>query len=344
MMFPKTWRTLLPACVLLLVVSGAAANDDDDAVAPGKAGLPTLTAGQQHAVGVVVAQPVAGQAPARVAALGQVLDPGALIQDVGEMSAAEHADRAAAAELRRVQGLFSAGAGASQKMLESAQAEQAKAHAEAQSALARFTLRWGPVAALAPVARQKLIDDCLRGHSLLVRVNLPGQHSLGELPHQALLNLDGAEIPARVLGALRQSAEVQGAGLLVEAEAAPAGVAAGAILPVALLTTQHKGMILPREALLYDENGAYVYKELRGKQRTPATSTSGTSGPGNANPDGAADGKAQFAPVKVTLVMPYGEGWLVQGVDDDDLIVVRGAGVLWSMQGVGSRPADEDDD
>jgi len=339
---PKAWQTLLLGCACLLLVSGAVANDDDDdAVVPGKTGLPVLTAEQQRAVGVVVAHPVAGQAPARVAALGQVLDSGVLIQDVGEMSAAEHADRAAAAELQRVQGLFNGGAGASQKMLESAQAEQAKAHAEAQSALARFTLRWGPVAALTPVARQKLIDDSLKGRSLLVRVNLPGQHSLGELPSQALLDVDGAEVPARVLGALRQSAEVQGAGLLVQAEGAPAGVGAGAILPVALLTTQHKGMILPREALLYDENGAYVYKELRDKEGTPATST---SAPGNAKPNGSVDGKVQFTPVKVTLVMPYGEGWLVEGVDDDDLIVVRGAGVLWSMQGVGSRPADEDDD
>jgi hypothetical protein len=31
-------------------------------------------------------------------------------------------------------------------------------------------------------------------------------------------------------------------------------------------------------------------------------------------------------------------------VDDDDDIVVRGAGVLWSLQGVGARAADDDDD
>jgi len=334
-------QAALVCCACLLIASAVRADEDDD-VAPGKAaGLPALTAEQQRAVGVVVAHPVAGQAPARIAALGQVLDSGALIQDVAEMTAAEHADRAAAAELERVRGLFSGGAGASQKMLEAAQVEQAKAHAEAQSALARFTLHWGPVAALTPAARQKLLDGSLNAHSLLVRVNLPGQHSLGELPRQALLDVDGAEIPARVLGALRQSAEVQGAGLLLQTDSAPAGVGVGAILPVALLTMQQKGMVLPREALLYDENGAYVYKELRAKEAMPSSATPGS---GVAKPAGAADGKAQFAAVKVTPLMLYGEGWLVEGVDDDDLIVVRGAGVLWSMQGVGARPADEDED
>jgi len=53
--------------------------------------------------------------------------------------------------------------------------------------------------------------------------------------------------------------------------------------------------------------------------------------------------KARYAPVKVKLLLPYGDGWLVEGVDDDDNIVVRGAGVLWSLQGVGARQHDDDD-
>ena len=41
--------------------------------------------------------------------------------------------------------------------------------------------------------------------------------------------------------------------------------------------------------------------------------------------------------------MPSGDGWLVGGLDDDDRIVVHGAGVLWSLEGVGEMPADDDD-
>ena len=37
------------------------------------------------------------------------------------------------------------------------------------------------------------------------------------------------------------------------------------------------------------------------------------------------------------------EGDRVRGVDDDDNIVVRGAGVLWALQGVGAQQPDDDD-
>ena len=86
---------------------------------------------------------------------------------------------------------------------------------------------------------------------------------------------------------------------------------------------EHGGLVLPREAVLYDENGAYVYKQLAKKT--------------------AAD-DARYAPVKVKLLLPYGDGWLVDGVDDDDEIVVHGAGVLWSLQGMGAQQHDDDDD
>jgi hypothetical protein len=90
---------------------------------------------------------------------------------------------------------------------------------------------------------------------------------------------------------------------------------------VALLTAVRSGMLLPRDALLYDESGAYVYKQLAKK---------------------TAAENARYAPVKVRLLLALGDGWLVDGVDDDDNIVVRGAGVLWSLQGVGAQPQDDD--
>ena len=93
-------------------------------------------------------------------------------------------------------------------------------------------------------------------------------------------------------------------------------------MPVILLTAERSGLLLPRNAVLYDENGAYVYKQLA-KQ-------------------GGAEA-ARYVPVKVNLRLACGDGWLVDGIDDDDNIVVRGAGVLWSLQGVGAQPQDDDD-
>jgi hypothetical protein len=207
-------------------------------------------------------------------------------------------------------------------MIEAAQAEQSKAQAEAQITAARFALHWGPLAALPAGARQKIIDASASGRSVLLRADLPGRHTLGANPSKALLDVDGVLVPGQVLGAMRQTGELQSAGLLVEVPNAPLGLGSGAHVPVALLTAERSGMLLPREALLYDEGGAYVYKQLTKKTASENT---------------------RYVAVKVRLLLAVGDGWLVNGVDDDDNIVVHGAGVLWSLQGVGTAQHDDDD-
>lgn len=302
----------------------AAGDDDDDktAAANGPAGQPSLNGEQMHAVGIVVAHPEVATAPDRFEALGLVLDATALISDIGDTTAAGAAEHSASTEVARLQALYEAGAGASLRTLEAARAEQAKARAQADIASARFALHWGPLAALPAGARQKVIESSASGRSLLLRADLPGRHVIGELPNKAVLDVDGIQVPGRVLGILRQTTELQSAGLLIEVQSAPAGLGPGARVPVALLTAGRKGLFLPRDAVLYDENGAYVYKQLT--KKTDAE-------------------KARYAPVKVNLLRALGEGWLVDGVDDDDNIVVHGAGVLWSLQGVGARQQDDDD-
>jgi hypothetical protein len=323
----KQWiKVGLPLfCTAALTFSLLALGDDDDdkPVAPDAPGSQAmLSAQQQQAVGIVVARPAAAQAPEHIAALGLVLDATALLSDMGESTSAAAAAHSAAAEVSRLHALFEGGAGASQKMLEAAQAEQAKTQADADLAAARLSLHWGPVLSQAASARQKIIDAALSGRGLLLRADLPGRHSMGATPLKALIDVDGIEVPGLILGTLRQSNESQSVGLLIEIQNPPPGLGPGARVPVMLLAAQKAGMLLPREAILYDEGGAYVYKRS-------AKST---------------DGKLNYVPVKVTLLLPYGEGWLVSGIDDDDDIVVRGAGVLWSLQGVGSHAADDDDD
>ena len=85
---------------------------------------------------------------------------------------------------------------------------------------------------------------------------------VGVLPARAVVDVDGIQVPGRVLGLLRESSEQQGVGLLIEVPNAPAGLGPGARIPVALLTADRQGLLLPRDALLYDERGAYVYKQL----------------------------------------------------------------------------------
>jgi hypothetical protein len=321
----KGWSRRAPtlACCAALSISPAATGDDDkDEDSAKQSAQATLNPEQQRAVGVVVAHPVAARAPERIQALGLALDATTLVSDMGEASATAAAEHAASAELVRLHALHDGGAGVSRKVFEAAQAEQAKAQAQAQVAAANYALHWSPLAALPPGARQKVIDASTSGRSLLVRAEVPGRHILGAPASKALLDVDGIEVPGRVLGLLRQTTELQSVGLLIEVPNAPQGLGPGARIPVALLTAERSGLLLPREALLYDENGAYVYKQVTKK---------------------AGEKNARYAPVKVALLLPYGEGWLVQGIDDDDNIVVRGAGVLWSLQRASAHQNDDDD-
>jgi len=319
----RTKRALQFACYATLC-SLAFAGDDDDAPKPADASqIPALNAEQQRAVNLQVAHPVAVTAPERTPALGVVLDATSLLSDAGERAVAEAQQHAVSAEASRLRGLYQAGAGPSLKVLETAQAEEAKAHAEAVVAAVRFAQHWGPLAKASPAIRQQQLDAVTSGRSLLVRADLPGQHVVGALPVRAVLDVDGIEVPGRVLGPLTQFSDSQSAGLLLQIDHPPLGLAAGARIPLWLYGGERAGMFLPREAILYDESGAYVYKQVAA--RTPAE-------------------KTRYLPVKVTLLMPHGDGWLVHGVDDDDEIVVRGVGVLWSLEGVGARAADDEDE
>jgi hypothetical protein len=323
---PRVARCALPvACCALLVLSLAAVGDEDDKAANpvGPPAQPTLNGEQQRAVGIVTAHPLAAKAPERMEALGVVLDPTALIADLGDVNAAGAAELSASAELARLHALYEGGGGASLRMLEAAQADQARALAQARAATARFALHWGPLSALPGSERQRLIEASASGRSLLLRADLTGRHTLGTLPSKAMLDVDGIQVPGRVMGTLRETTELQSVGVLIEVPSAPAGLGPGARVPVALLNAARAGLLLPREALLYGESGAYVYKQSAKKSDAE---------------------NARYVPVKVQLLVPYGDGWLVEGVDDDDNIVVRGAGVLWSLQGVGAQQVEDDND
>lgn len=320
-----TQRVLPAVCCAMLGVSPIAIGDDDDdnaADASRRTAQPSLNGEQQHAVGIVVAHPLAAKAPERIEALGLVLDATTLISDLGEATAASVAAHSASAEVARLHALYDGGAGASLKMLEAARADQARAQAQANVAAARFALHWGPLDALPMGARQKLVEASASGRGLLLRADLPGRHSLGALPSKAVLDVDGIQVPGRVLGTLRQATELQSVSLLIEVQSAPVGLGPGARVPVALLTAKRSGLLVPRDALLYDENGAYVYKQLAEKTNSE---------------------KARYVPVKVNLLLPYEDGWLVEGINDDDNIVMHGAGVLWSLQGVGAHAVEGED-
>lgn len=325
---PRNIRLAIAATVVShsLALAAPAGGDAEKAVRDqSQSGISPLNAEQLRAAGIGVAHPLAASAPVRTAALGIVLDATDLISEAGEVSAAAAAEHSASAEVVRLRSLVSGAAGASLKMLESAQAEQARALAQFETARARFALHWGPIAALSMSERQGLIEAATGGRSILLRADVAGRHSMGAIPRDALLDVDGLQVPGRVLGPLRQAGELQSAGLLVEVKTAPSGLGPGARVPVALLAPVRKGFVVPRDSVMYDDQGPYVFKQVVNRS--------------------GGDRNVRYAPVKVTLLAAYGDGWLIDGVDDDDDIVVRGAGVLWSLQGMAGHAAvgDEDD-
>ena len=320
------WNSLLVAMLLGVCASTqlAHAQDDDDdqpAAASGTA-QPALNGEQQAAVGIVAAHPRAVKTPQSIPAYGQVLDPAVLVAEVGQLDAARASERAAQEDLARLQGLYRGHAGASLKMLQAAQAEQAHAHAQAESDAATFALHWRPLTKMTAGARQTLVAAVAAGRHLLVRADVLGRHSIGELPVAAQLDVDGMTVPAKVLGSMNSSSAAQSVGILLQVDAAPPGVGPGARIPVTLQAAVRSGVLVPAAALIYGEQGTHVYRQLAQK---------------------TADGKVQYAAVAVKLLQPQGDAWLVSGIDDDDLVVVHGAGVLWSLQGLGGVSDDDDD-
>ncbi|HEY1724357.1 MAG TPA: hypothetical protein VGF89_02960 [Steroidobacteraceae bacterium] len=316
---------LLPACAALLLSTplyAVAAETEAPATDSQSNAPPALSAAQQRAVGLVIAAAQAAKLPQGIDAFGRVLDPLQLVADAGRLDSSRAAAQAAGAETARLQGLYR-GANASLKALQAAEAAEIEAQVRVREAQAEFLLRWGPLAQLDDAQRATLIGQLAAGRQLLLRADLPGRHSLGAIPKQALVDVDGVEVPAHVLGPLPQAAaQMQSVGLLLQISHPPVGLGVGAQLPVMLAGGALEGCVVPEGAVLYGEQGAYVYQVL---------------------PDKTKDGDTNFAPQPVTLVQQIGDGWLVTGLHTDDRIVVRGAGVLWSLQGLGNI-SDEDTD
>jgi hypothetical protein len=320
----------LLAVLPLIVVAAAPGGDDDDdkprATAPEAAGSGPvkLTASQQQAVGILIERPARLTAAPLIEAYGTVLDPVSLVTDAGHLESTRAQAAASAAERARLERLYHDDAQASLKSLQAAQAQATEAAAQARAAQLNFSMQWGPLAAWSDARRAALLDAVSDGRVLLVRADLPAHAAGGALAPEALVEVQGAAVSARVLGPLpRTDAQTQSNGWLLELARAPAGFGPGARAPVRLrAATAAGGLLVPAAALVYAAEGTYVYRQARGA--------------------GAA-GEFSYSAVQVRPVTRVGAAWLVEGLDAADQVVVQGAGVLWSLQGIGSFSAAEEE-
>jgi hypothetical protein len=312
--------------LLLLVLAGASRADDDDdqprqMLQPDSSGAYSLTSSQQQAVGIRIDHPMQMASPQQIEAYGLVLDPVALVSDTGRTDSSQAAAAAAAADVARLDGLYRSNADASLKALQAARAQAVEATAEAQNAATAFRLQWGPVAALDGAHRGELIDALVSGRRLLLRADVPGHQLLGSIAPRALVIVDGISVAAQVLGPLpRTDPQSQSAGWLLQIDHRPEGLGPGARARVQLQAASVAGVLVPATALLYGDKGAYVYRQI-----------------------GSGGDKAQYAAAPVKLLGRVGDGWLVDGLGRSDSIVVQGAGVLWSLEGISTFSAAEEE-
>ena len=266
-------------------------SDDDDEKSEESAKL-SLTATQQEAVGIRIESPRALAAAPQIQAYGTVLDPVELLTDAGRLDSTRAAAAAANADAARQAGLYRDGVQASLRTVQASQAQSVEAHAQAQAAALSFHQQWGPLAQLSEPQRQSLLAAVVRGKRLLVRADVPGRH-FGEVGREALVDVDGVHMSARVLGVLpRVDAQSQSAGWLLELERSPPGLGAGARAAVRLQAATVKGLLVPAAALVYASSGTYVYRRIAG---------------------GKADTFAYEA-VAVHPLTRVGEGWVVHGL------------------------------
>lgn len=282
----------------------------------------SLTDTQQEAVGIRIETPQPLAVAPLIEGYGTVLDPVLLLTDIGRLESTRAAASAASADAARQESLYHDGMQASLRTLQLAQAQSVEAGAAARAAQAAFRAQWGPLASLGEAQRHALLAGLDRGERLLVRADVPGRRLGGELARDALLEVDGTHVAARVLGVLpRADAQSQSAGWLLEVPRAPAGLGPGARTAVQLRTVSARGLAVPATALVFEQGGAYVYRRSAGdKPNTYA-----------------------YKAVAVHPRTRVGDAWLVEGLGANDQIVVQGAGVLWSLQGISGFSAAEED-
>jgi hypothetical protein len=302
---------------LLAAGASAAAASESEPAAP-----LVLTASQREAVGIRIEQPLPLKSAPQIEAFGTVLDPASLVADLGRLDSARAAAAAAGAEAARLERLYHEEAQASLKAWQAAQAQAVETQAQATAAAVSLRLEWGPLAGWSAARREALLAALEAGTQTLLRADVPGSHVSGAVGTRALLSIDGVNVAAQVLGTLpRTTAQSQSTGWLLETGTAPAGLGPGARVGVRLLAPEVAGLMVPAAALVYAEDGTYVYRQL------PAGES----------------GAFHYDSVAVKPLARVGDAWLVQGLAPGDRIVVQGAGVLWSLQGIAGFSAAEEE-
>ncbi|MBS1766814.1 MAG: hypothetical protein JST05_05345 [Acidobacteria bacterium] len=280
----KRSRTALIVLALLLAAGlglriafgGGAGDEDDDAPkAPaatldkGEDGKPVLqlAKGQAEALGLETESVSEGSSADALSVHGVVLDPLTFLDldakrkaATAALRAAQAADSAAQAELKRVEALHGTDHDASDKALQDA--ERAAADAAAQRATAEGEARKAQ-AAWTQTGLDS-VDGLADFHRVVARLDLPlGAPAPAPMPKTLQATAAGVDhaFTVRVLGLAPGGSPLTG-GLALLAVAPGAGLRPGVPVDASIPGAKHTRVIVPRAALLWSGGEARVFVQV----------------------------------------------------------------------------------
>ena len=253
-------KRMLPAILLPLLLAAAA-----EAAPPKPVQLPAEAV---RRLGITVASAQPATVNTSAPGFARVLDPVPLAQLQADLTAAETAAAASAAEARRTQALYADDATMSRKAAEAARA-QASADASKLALLRqRLALEWGPaLSRLSSAQRARLIAALASGSAALVRVDAPNGAGLQGL-RSAELDLGPAgTATALVIGPARiGDAGLRSPGVIARVSGPNVSyLSSGLTVPARIRGGGGgAGFLVPAAAVLRVESASWVYVQERG--------------------------------------------------------------------------------
>jgi hypothetical protein len=222
----------------------------------------TLTAAQQHRLGIGVQALGEARRQQQVAAFAKVLDTGplaALEADLEAQIAAANASGAEAARARKL-GLNSTAMAA--KDAEAAISQSRQDQSKLVLLRRRLGLEWGPgLTRLSDKRRRALVQALSEGKAALVQVDTPD--SDGQAGARSVeIDISSGSVHAPVLGASRNAEpRLQSSGLICLVTGPQAILFSNGLVQSARINqpTSETGVVLPRSALVRSEGSVWAY-------------------------------------------------------------------------------------
>jgi hypothetical protein len=268
-----------------------------------------LPAEEQANAGLQVAPLLATNLAPRWRALGRVLDPAPLAQQLAELAAARAALTASAREHERARKLFELGQNTSARAVETAEAAWRRDEVLMESARSKLLTTWGPAIA-GRTNLDAFVQSLVSLQSCVVRLDVPLGQPLPASPAGIEVSLLGTEevwSPAEWVGAAPTVDPLtQGEGMLGWIKSAAFKPGAPVAAFIAGPGPSQSGVVVPRTALVRHAGLVFVYEQT---------------------------GKEEFTRRPVTLEQPLAAGWFTGNrLKPGGSIVIAGAQTLLSEE------------